>query len=187
MNISPKSIQVRVITPVKQISVKYKSKQISPRKRISKTCLRLAKPHIPRGSVTRGKNVCNHTRHILLSKGMSRLLLKILRRTYLIPHNQWNGKVTACSTSLVADVDWMLLSWVFRGSRDLNTLRPRRNGSDFADDIFKCVFLNENVSIPIKISLKFVPNHSMDNIPALVEIIAGRQTGDTPLSQPMMS
>ena len=28
----------------------------------------------------------------------------------------------------------------------------------FADDIFKCIFLNENVCILIKISLTFVPN-----------------------------
>ena len=27
----------------------------------------------------------------------------------------------------------------------------------FADDIFKCIFLNENDIIPIQISLKFVP------------------------------
>ena len=39
----------------------------------------------------------------------------------------------------------------------VNSLRPRQNGRHFADDIFKCIFLNENVWIPIKISLKFVP------------------------------
>ena len=38
-----------------------------------------------------------------------------------------------------------------------NTLRPRQNGRHFADDIFKWIFLNENVWIPIEISLKFVP------------------------------
>ena len=31
------------------------------------------------------------------------------------------------------------------------------NGRHFADDIFKCIFLNENVWISLKISLKFVP------------------------------
>ena len=30
---------------------------------------------------------------------------------------------------------------------DVNTLRPRQNGRHFADDIFKCIFLNENVWI----------------------------------------
>ena len=38
----------------------------------------------------------------------------------------------------------------------INTLRPGQNGRHFADDIFKCIFLNENVWIPTKISLKFV-------------------------------
>ena len=28
---------------------------------------------------------------------------------------------------------------------DVNTLRPRQNGRYFPDDIFKCIFLNENV------------------------------------------
>ena len=49
-----------------------------------------------------------------------------------------------------------------------NTLRPRQNGRHFADDILKCIFLNENVWIPIAISLKFVPKGPIDNIPALV-------------------
>ena len=40
---------------------------------------------------------------------------------------------------------------------DFNSLRPRQNGRHFAEDIFKCIFLNENILIPIKISLKFVP------------------------------
>ena len=51
---------------------------------------------------------------------------------------------------------------------DVNTLRPRQNGRHFADDIFKCIFLNENVWIPIKISLKFIPKGPIKNIPALV-------------------
>ena len=37
----------------------------------------------------------------------------------------------------------------------------------FADDIFKCIFFIENVWIPIKISLKFVPKGPIDNIPEL--------------------
>ena len=35
-------------------------------------------------------------------------------------------------------------------SSTLNTLRVRQNGCHFTDDIFKCIFLNENVWIPIK-------------------------------------
>ena len=54
----------------------------------------------------------------------------------------------------------------------INTLRPRQNGRHFADDTFKCIFCNENVCIPIKISLKFVPKGPVSNIPALVQIMA---------------
>ena len=35
----------------------------------------------------------------------------------------------------------------------INTLRPRQSGRHFPDDIFKYIFLNENVWISIKISL----------------------------------
>ena len=37
-----------------------------------------------------------------------------------------------------------------------------------ADDIFKCISLNEKVRILIKISLKFVPKGLIDNKQALV-------------------
>ena len=56
----------------------------------------------------------------------------------------------------------------------------------FTDDIFKCIFLNENVLISIKISLKFVPKGQINNIPALVQIMAWRRPGDKPLYEPMM-
>ena len=69
---------------------------------------------------------------------------------------------------------------------NLNTLRPIHNGRHFADDIFKCIFLNENISIAIKISLKFVSKVPIDNIPALVQIMAWRRPGDKPLSYPMI-
>ena len=54
------------------------------------------------------------------------------------------------------------------------------------DNIFKCIFLNANVWISIKISLKFVPKGPINNIPALVQIMAWRHPGDKPLSAPMM-
>ena len=38
----------------------------------------------------------------------------------------------------------------------VNPLRPTYNGRHFADDIFKHIFINENVWIPINISLKCV-------------------------------
>ena len=71
-------------------------------------------------------------------------------------------------------------------NRDLNTLRPKQNGCHFADDVFKCIFLNENVWILFKISLNIVPKGPINNIPSLVRIMAWRRPGDKSLSEPMM-
>ena len=68
----------------------------------------------------------------------------------------------------------------------INTWRLRQNGRHFPYDILKWIFLNENVWSSIKISLKLVPNGSINNIPVLVLIMAWRQPGDKPLSEPMM-
>ena len=56
-----------------------------------------------------------------------------------------------------------------------------------ADDIFKCIFLNENDRIPIQISLKFVPRSPVDNKPTLVQVMAWSRTGDKPLPEPMLT
>ena len=37
-----------------------------------------------------------------------------------------------------------------------------------ANDNFKCIFMNEYIKIPIRISLKFVPRSPIDDKPALV-------------------
>ena len=65
---------------------------------------------------------------------------------------------------------------------NINTLRLRQNGRLFADDTFKHIFLNEN----IRISLKFVLKGPINNIPALVQIMAWYRSGGRPLSEPMM-
>ena len=74
--------------------------------------------------------------------------------------------------------------WVY--DSNFNSLRPRQNGRHFADDILECIFLNENVWISPEISLKFVHGVRINNIPALVQIIAWRRPGDKPLSESMM-
>ena len=56
----------------------------------------------------------------------------------------------------------------------------------FPDNIFKCIFLNENVWILIKISLKLVPKGPINNIPSLIQIMARHQTGNKPLSEIML-
>ena len=45
-------------------------------------------------------------------------------------------------------------------------MKAGQNVRHFPDDIIKCIFLNENVYISIKISLKFVPRGPINNIPA---------------------
>ena len=57
----------------------------------------------------------------------------------------------------------------------VNTLRPRQDGHNVADNIFNCIFLNENALISHNISLKFVPKAPINNI-----------AGDKPLSEPLM-
>ena len=65
-------------------------------------------------------------------------------------------------------------------------MRPRQNGRHFADVIFKCIFLNEDIWNLINISRKFVANGQIKNIPALVQITAWHWPGGKPLSEPMM-
>ena len=74
--------------------------------------------------------------------------------------------------------------WVNR-LQSVNTLRPRQNSRHFPDDISKCIFLNENAWILIKISLKLVLKGPINN-PALVQIMVWRRPGDKPLAGPMM-
>ena len=50
---------------------------------------------------------------------------------------------------------------------------------------FKCIFMNEKFCILIWISLNVVPKGPINNIPALVQIMAWRRPGDKPLSKPM--
>ena len=83
---------------------------------------------------------------------------------------------------LIANI---LVYWLLCQHLHINTLRPRQNGCHFPDDIFKWIFLNENVWISIKITLKFVPRGPISNNPPLVQIMAWRRPGKKPLSEPM--
>ena len=98
------------------------------------------------------------------------------------------GSLHCLFTSNHGSKDWICRinrSWSSI-TEDFNTLRPKQNGRHFADAIFKCIFFNENEWILLKISLKFVPKGQINNIPALVQIMAWRRPGDKPLSEPMM-
>ena len=59
--------------------------------------------------------------------------------------------------------------------------------ASLADDIFKCIFLDENNRITIQISVKFVPRSPIDNKPVLVQVMAWRRTGHKPLPEPMLT
>ena len=55
------------------------------------------------------------------------------------------------------------------------------------DNIFKYIFMNQNVWFSNKISLKYVLWGPIDNNGALVQMMAWRRTGDKPLSESMMT
>ena len=85
-------------------------------------------------------------------------------------------------------VEWVI-SWYpewYHSIPCIDTLRLRQHGYHFTDNTFKLIFLNENVIISIKITLKFVPKGPINNIPALVQIMGWRRPGDKPLSEAMM-
>ena len=52
----------------------------------------------------------------------------------------------------------------------VNSSLPGQNGCHFADNIFKCIFVNEKFCILIQISLKFVLKGEIDNKSALVQV-----------------
>ena len=92
------------------------------------------------------------------------------------------GDKPLSETMMVRSLTHICVTW----PQWVNTLRPRQNGRHFADDTFKRIFLDENIRISIKISLKFVPKGPINNIPALVQIMAWRRPGDKSLSETMM-
>ena len=58
---------------------------------------------------------------------------------------------------------------------------------NFADNIFKCIFMNETFCVFIQISLKFVPKGPIDNISVLVQEMAWHWKGNKSLSEPMLT
>ena len=89
-----------------------------------------------------------------------------------------------CAATVLTLLFQNILATVWKGQK-VNTLRLIQDGHHFPDDIFKC-FLNENVWIMIKISLKFVPKAPINNILTLVQVVAWCWPGDKPLSEPML-
>ena len=107
--------------------------------------------------------------------------------------NEKQTSIFTCAISIyVGSVNLRLckFSWTCKTKlpccHGFNTLRPRQHRRRFADDIFKCIFLNENCCVLIKNSLKYVRKVPSDNNPAFVQIMAWRRLGDKPLSEAMM-
>ena len=125
----------------------------------------------------------------LISWQDSRIIFPVMDFSAMYPFQQISpGKIQGITTVVFEALG---PSYAYKrrstlGHHCFNTLRPRQNGRHFADDIFKWIFLNENVCIAITISLKFVPQCPIKNIQALVQIMAWRRTGDKPFSGPMV-
>ena len=69
----------------------------------------------------------------------------------------------------------------------INSSPHVQNSRRFADDISERIFMNENVWIWIKISLKVVPMGLIDNKWALVRVMAWRWSGDKPFSETVLT
>ena len=76
------------------------------------------------------------------------------------------------------------IPWKVAADYPFSSLRLRH---DFPHDIFKRIFLNENIRISMKISMKFIPEGPINNIPSLVQIMAWHRTGNKPLFEAMMA
>ena len=100
----------------------------------------------------------------------------------LISHEKRHDDSLQCAIKNYASTITVTFLW----GHWINSLRPRQNGRRFPDDILICIFVNENEWHSIKHSLKCVPKVPINNIPALVQIMAWRRPGDKPLSEPMM-
>ena len=59
--------------------------------------------------------------------------------------------------------------------------------ADISQTTLSTVFLDENKWISINGSLKFIPKGPVNNIPALVQIMAWHRPGNKPLPEPMMA
>ena len=73
------------------------------------------------------------------------------------------------------------------GENVLNLTPPGQNGRHFADDILRCILLNEKSCILFRILLKFVLKNPIANKSALIQVMAWRRTGDDPLPEPMLA
>ena len=73
----------------------------------------------------------------------------------------------------------------FQHEPQLTTERQEQNGRHFAEDILKCIYVRDKFCILI--SIKFILEGPVDNMSALVPVMAWRRTGDKLLHGPMLT
>ena len=67
------------------------------------------------------------------------------------------------------EVNWLIIQFFSPFTRVIpDTLRSRQKAAIFHRTFSNAFVLNKNVNISITISLKFVPNGTINNVPALV-------------------
>ena len=103
----------------------------------------------------------------------------------------WNGQLKEQGTEGAVTPScagtWYGQSKTTRKGNPGVIMLPGQNGHHFAGDIFILIFFNENCCILFLISTKFVYlKDSIDNKPALVQIMVWWLTGDKPLSRPII-
>ena len=60
------------------------------------------------------------------------------------------------------------LSDIVQSEDVFNSSTPGQSGRPLADNVFRCIFINENFCILIKIALKYVSKGPIENNPELV-------------------
>ena len=85
---------------------------------------------------------------------------------YRTENMPWLKATTGCCHSLHCTLKCVMAAGF------INSSPPGQNGPHFPDNIFRCLFMNENFYNLIPISLKFVPKGLIDNIQTLVQIKA---------------
>ena len=76
---------------------------------------------------------------------------------------------------------------IYYASPFLTHLLLNKMAAILADDIFKCIFLNENFRISIDMSQKSVLKGPIHNKWALVQVMAWCRTGNKSLPEPMLT
>ena len=84
---------------------------------------------------------------------------------YNTVNDDYSNKVTKIQQEINDEYSNTLIKNL-KYNKTFSSLRLRHNGHHFAYNIFKCLFLTENLWIMLKVSLKFVPNVWINDIPA---------------------